>query len=220
MTSCTLPVALAPLTIQPALFTKAKTMKRICVFCGSSMGAREIYKEQCDRLAEAMVNKNIDLVYGGASIGLMGTIADAILKRGGKVIGVIPEHLQNYEISHKGLTELVVTRDMHERKAKMASLSDGFIALPGGIGTLEELIEIATWQQLCLHDKPTGLMNIDHYYDALIDFLGHSVKEQFLKARHLDNLLRSAEAEDLLDQMIYFSENTEKFLEQKIKIDR
>lgn len=195
-------------------------MKRICVFCGSSIGARPIYKEKCERLAEAMVQRNIDLVYGGASIGLMGAIADAILARGGQVIGVIPKHLENYEISHKGLTELVITSDMHERKAKMASLSDGFVALPGGIGTLEELIEIATWQQLCLHQKPTGLLNIDHYYDSLIDFLSHSVKEEFLKEQHLNNLLRSSEAEQLIQQMVYFYENPDEFLEQKIKIDQ
>lgn len=195
-------------------------MKNICVFCGSSDGVRDIYKEQTEVLAEAMVNKGFDLVYGGASIGLMGTIADAVLARGGKVTGVIPKHLENYEISHKGLTELVVTKDMHERKAKMAELSDGFIALPGGIGTLEELIEIATWQQLCLHQKPTGMLNIDHYYDALIDFLSHSVDEAFLKDQHLKNLLRSDDAEALLDQMNYFSKHPEQFVEQKIKIDR
>lgn len=191
-------------------------MKSICVFCGSSVGARKIYKETCDQLADAMVKRNIDLVYGGASIGLMGAIADAILARGGKVTGVIPEHLENFEISHHGLTDLVIAADMHERKAKMASLSDGFIALPGGIGTLEELIEIATWQQLSLHRKPTGLLNIDHYYDSLIEFLSHSVKEEFLKAQHLKNLLRSADAESLLDQMIYFDQNSDEFLEQKI----
>jgi len=194
-------------------------MKRICVFCGSSDGARPIYKKNCNTLAEAMVNRNIDLVYGGASIGLMGAIADAVLAHGGKVIGVIPEHLQNYEISHAGLTELLVVPDMHQRKANMAELSDGFIALPGGIGTLEELIEIATWQQLCLHQKPTGLLNIDHYYDSLIDFLSHSVQEQFLKEQHLNNMLRSADADTLLDQMLYFSEHPDEFLEQKIQID-
>jgi len=194
-------------------------MKKICVFCGSSNGARAIYKEQCQHLADAMAKRNIDLVYGGASIGLMGAIADAVLERGGEVIGVIPKHLENYEISHQGLTELVVTTDMHERKARMATLADGFIALPGGIGTLEELIEISTWQQLCLHQKPTGLLNIDHYYDSLFDFLSHSVKESFLKEQHLKNLLRSADAESLLDQMTYFSENPDEFLQQKIKID-
>lgn len=193
-------------------------MKRLCVFCGSSSGAREIYKQQCDELAEAMVSRHIDLVYGGASIGLMGAIADAVLAKGGQVIGVIPEHLQNYEISHNGLTELVVTTNMHERKARMAELSDGFIALPGGIGTLEELIEIATWQQLCLHKKPTGVLNIDHYYDALFEFLSHSVQEDFLKQQHLDNLLRNSSADELLEQMIYFHEHPEEFLEQKVRI--
>ncbi len=196
------------------------TIKRLCVFCGSSDGARDIYKKHCEYLADAMTERNIDLVYGGASIGLMGAIADAVLARGGEVIGVIPKHLENYEISHTGLTQLVVTTDMHERKAKMASLADGFIALPGGIGTLEELIEIATWQQLCLHQKPTGLLNIDHYYDSLIDFLENSVKEAFLKEQHLKNLLRSTNAESLLDQMTYFSEHPDEFLQQKIKIER
>jgi len=194
-------------------------MKRLCVFCGSSDGARDIYKKHCGLLADAMVDRNIDLVYGGASIGLMGEIADAVLSRGGEAIGVIPEHLQNYEISHQGLTELFVVSDMHERKAKMASLADGFIALPGGIGTLEELIEIATWQQLCLHQKPTGLLNIDHYYDSLIDFLKNCVQEQFLKEQHLKNMLRNADAGALLEEMIYFSENTEEFLQAKIQID-
>jgi len=168
-------------------------MKRICVFCGSSDGARAIYKQNCDLLAEAMVSRQIDLVYGGASIGLMGAIADAVLSRGGKVIGVIPEHLQNYEISHSGLTELLVVPDMHQRKAKMAELSDGFIALPG---------------------------NIDHYYDSLIDFLSHSVQEKFLKAQHLDNMLRSADANALLERMIYFSKHPDEFLQEKIQIDQ
>jgi len=194
-------------------------MKTICVFCGSSDGARPVYKEQCQLLAKAMAEREIDLVYGGASIGLMGAIADAVLSHGRKVIGVIPEHLQNYEISHAGLTELLVVSDMHERKAKMAELADGFIALPGGIGTLEELIEIATWQQLCLHQKPTGLLNIDHYYDSLIDFLSHSVEEKFLKAEHLRNLLRSEDAESLITQMTYFGENPDEFLKAKIEID-
>ena len=194
-------------------------MKRLCVFCGSSDGARDIYKDQCTRLAKAMAEREIDLVYGGASIGLMGAIADAVLAHGREAIGVIPEHLQNYEISHHGLTELLVVPDMHERKATMASLSDGFIALPGGIGTLEELIEIATWQQLCLHQKPTGILNIDHYYDSLIDFLSHSVKEDFLKQQHLDNLLRSPDADSLLDQMIHFSENPDQFLQAKVQIN-
>ncbi len=194
-------------------------MKRICVFCGSSNGSRDLYKEHCRTLAIAMAKREIDLVYGGASIGLMGAIADAMLEQGREVIGVIPEHLQNYEISHHGLTELLVVPDMHERKATMASLSDGFIALPGGIGTLEELIEIATWQQLCLHQKPTGLLNIDHYYDSLFDFLSHSVKEDFLKQQHLDNLLRSDDADTLLDQMTHFSDNPDQYLQRKIQIN-
>lgn len=186
-------------------------MKRLCVFCGSSDGAQEVYRQQCQVLADAMATREIDLVYGGASIGLMGTIADSVLAHGRKAIGVIPEHLQNHEISHSGLSELLVTTDMHQRKAKMAELSDGFVALPGGIGTLEELFEIATWQQLGLHQKPVGILNIDHYYDSLLEFLNHSVKEKFFKRHHLDNLLVSSDADTLLDQMIGFSESPEKF---------
>ena len=180
-------------------------MKNLCVFCGSSDGAREVYRQQCQALAAAMATRELDLVYGGASIGVMGAIADSVIAHGRQVTGVIPEHLQNHEISHAGLTELFVTKNMHDRKAKMAELSDGFIALPGGIGTLEELFEIATWQQLGLHQKPIGVLNIDHYYDSLLEFLNHSVEEKFLKRHHLDNFLVSSDAETLLDQMVSFS---------------
>jgi len=141
------------------------------------------------------------------------------LQRDRKVIGIIPEHLSNYEISHQTLTELIVVDTMHERKAKMAELADGFIALPGGIGTLEELIEVATWQQLCLHQKPTALLNIDHYYDSLINFLSHSVDEQFLKPEHLRNLIRHENPSALLDEMTHFYSHPEQFLRNKIVID-
>ena len=176
-------------------------MTRYCVFCGSSSGASDIYRTAALELGKAMVERDIDLVYGGASIGLMGDIADAVLAAGGKAYGVIPQHLEQNEIAHDGLTELLVVDNMHERKAAMADMSSGFIALPGGIGTLEELIEICTWQQLGLHTKPTGLLNVNQFYDQLMAFLDHTVTEKFLHPQHRANLLSTADAGALLDQM-------------------
>ena len=176
-------------------------MTRYCVFCGSSSGASDIYRTAALELGKAMVERDIDLVYGGASIGLMGDIADAVLAAGGKAYGVIPQHLEQNEIAHGGLTELLVVDNMHERKAAMADMSSGFIALPGGIGTLEELIEICTWQQLGLHTKPTGLLNANQFYDQLMAFLDHTVTEKFLHPQHRANLLSTADAGALLDQM-------------------
>lgn len=135
-------------------------------------------------MAEAMVERNIRLVYGGAAIGIMGKVADQVLKLGGEVIGVIPEALAGKEIAHPNLTQLHITQSMHERKMLMAELSDGFIALPGGIGTLEELFEIWTWAQLGFHNKPCGVLNVEGYYDALIEFLDHVLAEQFVKQQH------------------------------------
>lgn len=192
-------------------------MQRLCVFCGSSSGATTQYVEAAKTLGESMAARGIDLVYGGASIGLMGAIADAVLDKGGKVHGVIPEHLQQFEISHQNLTELLVVKDMHERKAAMASMSDGFLAMPGGIGTLEELIEICTWQQLGLHSKSTGILNINSYYDKLLEFISHAVDQQFLRPQHQNNLLHSADPEQLLDSMVHFNENTELFLTEKLQ---
>ena len=192
-------------------------MQRLCVFCGSSSGGSPEYVEAARLLGKAMAERNIDLVYGGASIGLMGAIADAVLDNGGKAYGVIPEHLQQFEISHQGLTELLIVKDMHERKAEMASMSDGFIAMPGGIGTLEELIEICTWQQLELHSKSTGILNINHYYDKLLEFIAHTVQEGFLKPGHYKNLLHHSDPNALLDSMVHFNENTELFLTEKLQ---
>ncbi len=192
-------------------------MQRLCVFCGSSPGASLEYLEATRVLGHAMVERGIDLVYGGASIGLMGAIADSVVEKGGKAIGVIPEHLEKLEISHQGLTELLVVKDMHERKAAMASLSDGFVALPGGIGTLEELIEICTWQQLGLHAKATGILNINHYYDKLLEFIGHTVDQEFLRPQHQKNLLHNNSPDKLLDEMTYFNANTELFLTEKLQ---
>ncbi|OED38719.1 Rossman fold protein, TIGR00730 family [Chromatiales bacterium (ex Bugula neritina AB1)] len=191
-------------------------MNRLCVFCGSSSGTGNTYLDAANDLGRAMTSRGIDLVYGGASIGVMGAIADSVLRHGGKAYGVIPEHLQGLEISHKGLTELFVVADMHERKAKMADMSDGFVALPGGIGTLEELIEICTWQQLGLHSKATGILNVNHFFDKLLAFLSHTVEEQFLRVQHCNNLLHNSTPDDLLDTMLSFNRNPEHFLSDKL----
>jgi len=172
----------------------------ICIYCGSSSGRREVYASAASSMAEALVGRNIRLVYGGASIGIMGKVADQVLKLGGEVIGVIPKALAHKEVAHNNLTELVITQSMHERKLRMAELADGFIALPGGIGTLEELFEIWTWAQLGFHKKPCGLLNIDGYYDSLIKFLNHVRAEQFVKKHHRDMLMVEEEPEILLER--------------------
>lgn len=175
-------------------------IKSICVYCGSNPGRIESYTSAARTLAESLIKRNIKLVYGGASIGIMGTIADQVLKLGGQVVGVIPEALADKELTHKNLTELYVTQSMHDRKMQMAELSDGFIALPGGIGTLEELFEIWTWAQLGFHHKPCGLLNVDGYYNALIEFLDHMKTEQFVKPHHRRILIVENDPETLLDQ--------------------
>ena len=176
------------------------TIKSICVYCGSSSGRQPLYADAAVSLAESLVKRNIRLVYGGAGIGIMGRLADQVLQRGSEVIGVIPEALAHKEIAHANLTELHVTRSMHERKMRMAELADGFIALPGGIGTLEELFEIWTWAQLGFHQKPCGLLNVGNYYDALIQFLDHMQAEQFVKAHHHDMLMVETDADSLLER--------------------
>jgi hypothetical protein len=159
-------------------------MKNICVYCGSSPGRLPAYADGARALAQALVERDMGLVYGGASIGLMGLIADTVLQLGGRAVGVIPQALARKEVAHKGLTELHITHTMHERKTLMAQLSDGFIAMPGGIGTFEELFEIWTWAQLGIHAKPVGLLNVAGYYDALTTFLDHATHEQFMKPLH------------------------------------
>jgi uncharacterized protein (TIGR00730 family) len=156
-------------------------MKRICVFCGSSPGSRPEYRAAAEELGAELVRRKIGLVYGGGNVGLMGVLADAVLKAGGEVQGVIPEHLMAREIGHDGLTKLHVVRSMHERKALMADLSDAFVALPGGFGTLEEFCEVVTWTQLGLHAKPCGILNVFGYYSPLLAMLDHAVQERFLK---------------------------------------
>lgn len=156
-------------------------MEAICVYCGSNAGVREAYADAARAFGRMLAENGITLVYGGASIGVMGQVADAALEAGGKVIGVIPRALAIKEVSHEGLTELHIVGSMHERKAMMAQLSDGFVALPGGIGTFEELFEIWTWGQLGIHSKPCGLLNVAGFYDPLIAFLDRAVVEGFLK---------------------------------------
>ena len=176
------------------------TINTICIYCGSSSGRHETYDSAANALAEALVSRNINLVYGGANIGLMGVIANQVLKLGGEVIGVIPKALALKEVAHKHLTQLHITESMHERKMMMAELSDGFIALPGGIGTLEELFEIWTWAQLGFHNKPCGLLNINGYYNSLIGFLDHVLAEQFVKKEHHALLLVETNPNTLLDR--------------------
>ncbi|MBC7540268.1 MAG: TIGR00730 family Rossman fold protein [Bacteriovorax sp.] len=163
-------------------------MKRLCVFCGSADGLSPAYLEMANKLGKLMAQKEIALVYGGASIGVMGAIADSVLAHGGLVIGVIPKTLVDYEIAHKGLTELHIVEDMHQRKKLMYDKSDAFLSLPGGMGTLDEMFEILTWSQLKLHSKRCFIYNFFGFYDSLLAYLDHSHKEGFIKTQHLSML--------------------------------
>ncbi|MFH7017498.1 TIGR00730 family Rossman fold protein [Flavobacterium sp. FlaQc-47] len=176
-------------------------MKRITVFCGSSFGTEEIYKEQATLLGKTLAQQNIELVYGGANVGLMGAVADGVLNEGGKAIGVLPNFLRSKEIAHLGLTELILVESMHERKTKMDELCDGVIALPGGFGTLEELFEMLTWAQLGLHKKPIAILNINGFYDSLIELTKVMVEKGLLKDVNQQMLLVSDNIDDLLNQM-------------------
>lgn len=176
-------------------------MKRIAVYCGSSSGSSEIFKTKALTLGKALAKNKIELVYGGAKVGLMGAVADGTLNNGGLAIGVLPHFLAEKELEHKSLTEIYLVDTMHERKSKMAELSDGFIALPGGFGTMEELFEVLTWAQLSLHKKPVALLNVDGYYDALLQFIKVMNRDGFLKEEYLDLLIVSSDIDDLLLQM-------------------
>lgn len=154
-------------------------MKRICVFCGANTGKRDQYSTAAKELAEELVSREIEIVYGGGRIGLMGVLAEKAIELGGRVIGVIPESLATKEVAHDSISELIVVGSMHQRKAKMAELSDGFISLPGGIGTIEETFEMLTWSQLGFHNKPCGIINVLGFYDKLIEFLNHISEEKF-----------------------------------------
>ncbi|TAK72888.1 MAG: TIGR00730 family Rossman fold protein [Gammaproteobacteria bacterium] len=161
-------------------------MKNIAIFCGSNMGSQTIYRDAAEKLATALIQSNINLIYGGASVGLMGVIADTMLQAGGKVIGVIPQALAELEVAHNNLTHLHIVDDMHARKKLMSDLADAFIMLPGGTGSWDEFFEIFTWRKLGFHMKPCGIVNTHHYFDHLIHFLDHSVKEGFLNAANRD----------------------------------
>jgi uncharacterized protein (TIGR00730 family) len=176
------------------------TIKKICVYCGSSPGKNPAYSLAARDLANVMCERGIGLVYGGAAVGVMGSIANAVLEAGGEAVGVIPKALAVKEVAHENLSELHVVASMHERKAMMADLADGFIALPGGWGTLEEIFEILTWAQLGFHDKPCGLLNIEGYYDGLIDFLENSFEQQFVNDLCRPMLMKAHEPVALLDQ--------------------
>jgi uncharacterized protein (TIGR00730 family) len=173
--------------------------RRLCVFAGSSVGGRPEYAGAARVLAGELVRRGVGLVYGGGGVGLMGVLADAVLAAHGEVIGVIPRALAAREIAHRGLTELLVVESMHERKATMAELSDGFIALPGGLGTFEETLEILTWSQLGIHRKPVGVLNVCGYYDGLLKLLASAVREQFIKREYVGLLLFADTSADLLD---------------------
>jgi len=179
-------------------------MKSLCIYCGSSPGSSPVYAQAARSLAQDMVNNNIALVYGGGNVGLMGIIADEVMRLGGIATGVIPTALLEKELGHNGLTKLHIVKDMHERKAMMAELSDGFIAMPGGIGTLEELFEVFTWAQLGFHQKPIGLLNVDGFYDGLIQFIQHMVSQRFLKAEQADLLMNAPDGEALLERFKAF----------------
>jgi uncharacterized protein (TIGR00730 family) len=189
-------------------------IENICVYCGSSPGRLDLYADTARALAQALVKRDLSLVYGGASVGIMGVVADHVMALGGRVVGVIPESLATREVAHPGLTELHITRSMHERKTLMAELADGFIALPGGIGTLEEIFEIWTWAQLGLHHKPCGLLNVAGYFDPLHTFLDHTVTEGFVQPVVRSMLLVEEDAELLLDRFAaYQSPRLKKWVE-------
>jgi uncharacterized protein (TIGR00730 family) len=176
-------------------------LRSVTVYCGSNSGGDPAYAEATRSLARLLVGSGVRIVYGGASLGLMGVLADTAMEAGGEVIGVMPQALIEREIGHRGLRDLRVVGSMHERKALMAELADGFIALPGGIGTLEELIEIYTWSQLGIHRKPMGVLNVNGYYDALATFLDDAVEARFLPAQHREVLIFEPDPEALLARM-------------------
>lgn len=176
-------------------------MKRICVFCGSNSGIDPVFLETAEKVGKFLVSENVELVYGGGRVGLMGKIADTVLANGGRVIGVIPEALAIKEVAHQGLTELYIVDSMHERKALMAELSDGFIALPGGFGTFEELCEIITWAQLGIHQKPCALLNVNGFYDHLIAQIDLSVSQNFIRDEHRRLVLVESEIGQLYELM-------------------
>jgi hypothetical protein len=183
-------------------------MRRICVFCGASPGARPEYAQATTEVARLLAADGIGVVYGGGGVGLMGVLADAVLAEDGEIIGVIPRALMDREIAHRGVTDMRVVGSMHERKALMAELADAFIALPGGIGTLEELFEVYTWAQLGLHGKPCALLNVEGYYDSIAGFLAVAVEERFLREGHREMLMFEREPRALIERLREFQPNS------------
>src|SRR6516162_7013865 len=179
-------------------------LRRICVFCGSNLGINHSYRDAAVALGCLLTQRGIDLVYGGGNIGLMGVLADGVLASGGRVLGVIPEGLMAREVGHSGLTELRIVKSMHERKALMSDLSDGFIAMPGGFGTFEEFCEVVTWSQLGIQSKPCALLNVEGYYDPLLELFDRAAREGFLREENRRLVLDDAEPETLLEKMSHF----------------
>jgi uncharacterized protein (TIGR00730 family) len=177
------------------------SVNRICIFCGSSLGADPEYASAATRLSEYLVGQKIGIVYGGSNVGLMRIIADTAIERGGEIIGVIPQSLVDKEIAHRGLSELRLVGSMHERKALMSDLADGFIAMPGGYGTFEEFCEVLTWSQLGLQRKPCGILNVRGYYDPLLSMFDHAVKEGFLKSEHRELVVSGDHPAELVERL-------------------
>ena len=180
-------------------------MKRVCVFCGSNMGARPDYRQAAERLGTVLAERGLGLVYGGAHVGLMGVLAEVVLARGGEVIGVIPASLVAKEVAHVGLADLRIVGSLHERKALMAELSDGFIALPGGLGTFEEFFEALSWAQLGLHSKPCGLLNVGGFFDALSALVDHAIAERFVRPEYRALIVEAREPEELLARLAAYT---------------
>lgn len=192
-------------------------IESLAVFCGSSPGRGEAYVELADHVGRTLAERGVRLVYGGGSVGLMGRCADACLAAGGEVIGVITEDLQNLEVGHTGCTQLDVVQTMSERKQRMAELSDGFVSLPGGVGTLDEMFEMITWTQLDIHTKPNALLNIGGYYDPLIEFLERMVGDRFFLQDHYDLIIQSTTIEGVLEQMdAYIPRAVEKWVDRQV----
>ena len=183
-------------------------MKSVCVYCGSNFGERSSYLKAAQSLGTEIAERGMTLIYGGGNVGLMGAVADSVLATGGKVIGVIPQALVDKEVAHTGLSDLRVVDSMHERKSLMADLSDGFIALPGGLGTLEEFCEVATWTQLGFHKKACGLLNISGFYDGLLSFLNHATKEKFIRPEHRSIILAEEDPVKLIEKLSEFEAPT------------
>lgn len=188
-------------------------MKSLCVFCGANPGTNPAYLEAAKQLGGMLADKNIRLIYGGGKVGMMGALADGCIARRGKVTGVIPKFLVDKEVAHNRLNELLIVGSMHERKKKMADLSEGFLALPGGMGTLEELFEVVTWGQLGLHEKPIGLLNVADYFTPLLNFLDHAAAEKFIRPEHRALIMADTQAPNLLQQLMdYRSPRLERWL--------